>query len=106
MACVENIAGRHGHVNYDTVPSIVYTSPEVAGVGLTEDQAKEQGLDYKVGKFSFMANSRARAVNTAEGLVKFIADKKTDKLLGVQVRKACLVLLCIMHTTSTINAYT
>lgn len=100
MACVENIAGRHGHVNYDTVPSIVYTSPEVAGVGLTEDQAKEQGLDYKVGKFSFMANSRARAVNTAEGLVKFIADKKTDKLLGVQVARhsfmqhVVCVLLC------------
>lgn len=85
VACVETLAGKHGHVNYDTVPSIVYTNPEVAGVGLTEDQAKAQGLDYKTGKFAFMANSRARAVDTAEGMVKFIADKKTDKILGVQI---------------------
>jgi len=85
VACAENLAGRAGHVNYATVPNIVYTSPELAYVGKTEQQCKEEGLDYKVGKFSFMANSRARAVDTAEGLVKMITDKKTDKLLGVHI---------------------
>ena len=69
VAAVEIIAGKPGHVNYNTVPSIVYTHPEVASVGLSEQEAKAQGLSYKVGKFAFMANSRARAVEDTEGLV-------------------------------------
>lgn len=69
VAAVEIIAGKAGHVNYNTVPSIVYTHPEVASVGLTEEEAKAKGLEYKVGKFAFMANSRARAVNDTEGVV-------------------------------------
>eukprot|EP00878_Enallax_costatus_P000678 GHUV01000785.1.p1 GENE.GHUV01000785.1~~GHUV01000785.1.p1 ORF type:complete len:500 (+),score=149.32 GHUV01000785.1:741-2240(+) len=85
VAAVEIIAGKAGHVNYNTVPSIVYTHPEVASVGLTEEEAKAKGLDYKVGKFAFMANSRARAVQDTEGLVKFISDKKTDKILGAWI---------------------
>lgn len=85
VATVEIIAGRNGHVNYNTVPGIIYTHPEVAEVGLTEEKCKAQGIDYKVGKFSFMANSRARAVEDTEGMVKFIADKKTDKILGAHI---------------------
>ncbi|PNH01664.1 Dihydrolipoyl dehydrogenase, mitochondrial [Tetrabaena socialis] len=85
VAAVEIIAGKHGHVNYATVPSICYTHPEVASVGLTEDEAKAKGLEYKTGKFSFMANSRARAVGDTDGMVKIVADKKTDKLLGVHI---------------------
>lgn len=85
VACVELIAGQAGHVNYETVPSIVYTWPEVASVGKTEEQVKADGVDYKVGKFAFVANSRARTVDDSEGLVKFIADAKTDKILGVHI---------------------
>lgn len=88
VAAVEIMAGKPGHVNYNTVPSIVYTHPEVASVGLSEEQAKEQGLSIKTGKFSMMANSRARAVGDSEGLVKLIADSKTDKLLGAWVMAA------------------
>ena len=85
IAAVEYIAGLKGHVNYDTVPSIVYTHPEVASVGKTEEQVKELGIEYAVGKFPFMANSRARTNDDAEGLVKFISDKKTDKILGAHI---------------------
>ena len=85
VACAEILAGQPGHVNYNTVPGIVYTWPEVASVGLTEDECKKAGLDYKTGKFSFMANSRARSVDDTEGLVKFIADAKTDKILGAHI---------------------
>ncbi|KAL4433593.1 hypothetical protein ABPG75_000034 [Micractinium tetrahymenae] len=85
VACVEMLAGHSGHVNYNTVPSIVYTWPEVASVGKTEEQVKAEGISYKVGKFSFMANSRARSVDDTEGMVKFIADAKTDKILGVTI---------------------
>mmetsp|Transcript_20585 Transcript_20585/g.61978 ORF Transcript_20585/g.61978 Transcript_20585/m.61978 type:complete len:505 (+) Transcript_20585:36-1550(+) len=85
FALAEQLAGKKGHVDYDIVPSIVYTSPEVASVGKTEEQVKEEGVDYKIGKFSFMANSRARTVDTAEGLVKFITDAKTDKILGCHI---------------------
>lgn len=85
VAAVENIAGKHGHVNYATVPSICYTHPEVAQVGITEEEAKKAGLSYKVGKFSMMANSRARTQDDAEGLVKIIADSKTDKILGAHI---------------------
>jgi len=85
VACVENIAGRQGHVNYGTVPSIVYTHPEVAWVGLTEAEVKASGVEYNVGKFSMMANSRARSVDDSAGVVKMIADKATDKILGVHI---------------------
>ncbi|GBG59205.1 Glycine decarboxlase L-protein (GDC-L) [Chara braunii] len=85
VACVELIAGKAGHVNYDTVPGIVYTHPEVAMVGKTEDELKAAGVEYRAGKFPFMANSRARTINDAEGMVKILADKKTDKVLGVHV---------------------
>ncbi|KAL6759634.1 dihydrolipoyl dehydrogenase [Haematococcus lacustris] len=85
VAAVEIMAGRAGHVNYNTVPSICYTHPEVAQVGMTEDEAKKAGIAYKVGKFSMMANSRARAQDDSEGLVKMIADAKTDKLLGAHI---------------------
>jgi len=85
IACVELLNGKAGHVNYNTVPGIVYTHPEVASVGLTEEQAKDQGLNYKTGKFPFVANSRAKTVDDSEGLVKFIADSETDKILGAHI---------------------
>jgi dihydrolipoamide dehydrogenase len=85
IACVENIAGKSGHVNYDVIPGIIYTNPELAGVGLTEDQAKEKGLDVRIGKFPFRANGRALANEDAEGLVKFVADAKTDRILGAHI---------------------
>ena len=85
VACVEIIAGKAGHVNYNTVPGIVYTHPEVASVGKTEEECKAEGIKYKTGKFSFMANSRARSVNDTDGMVKFIADATTDKILGAHI---------------------
>lgn len=85
IACVENLAGFHGHVNYDVIPGVVYTHPEVANVGLTEEQLKERGIAYNKGVFPFMANSRARTVNDAEGMVKILADKVTDKILGIHI---------------------
>ena len=85
IACAEILAGKAGHVNYDTIPSVIYTWPEMASVGLTEEQAKEKGLDYKVGKFPFMANGRAKAMDETEGLVKILADAKTDRVLGVHI---------------------
>lgn len=80
VAAAEIISGKNGHVNYATIPSVMYTSPEVASVGITEEEAKKQGLDYKVGKFPFLANSRAKTIEETEGLVKFISDAKTDKV--------------------------
>ncbi len=85
IAVAENIAGQSGHVNYDTIPGVVYTTPEVASIGKTEEQLKEKSIEYKVGKFSFMANSRAKAIDDAEGFVKILADKKTDKVLGAHL---------------------
>ena len=85
IACVERIAGKAGHVNYDVIPGVIYTHPEVASVGLSEDQAKEKGLEVNVGKFSFKANGRALASDSAEGFVKIVADAKTDRLLGAHV---------------------
>jgi dihydrolipoamide dehydrogenase len=85
VAVAENIAGQSGHVNYDTIPGVVYTTPEVASIGKTEEQLKEMKIDYKIGKFSFMANSRAKAINDAEGFVKILADAKTDKVLGAHL---------------------
>ncbi len=83
VAAVEIMAGQAGHVNYATVPGVVYTWPEVASVGRTEEQLKEAGIDYRAGKFPFSANSRARAAGDAEGFVKILADAKTDRVLGV-----------------------
>jgi dihydrolipoamide dehydrogenase len=85
IACVENIAGFAGHVNYDTIPGVIYTHPEVATVGQTEEQLKKAGVQYNKGTFPFMANSRARAVGDAEGLVKVLTDKATDKILGMHI---------------------
>ncbi len=85
IACVEIIAGKSGHVNYDVIPGIIYTNPELAGVGLTEEQAKEKGIDYRVGKFPFRANGRALANEDADGMVKFIAEAKTDRILGAHI---------------------
>src|SRR5947207_11637387 len=85
IACVENIAGKSGHVNYDAIPGIIYTNPELAGVGITEDQAKEKGMYVRVGKFPFRANGRALANEDAEGVVKFVADTKTDKILVAHI---------------------
>jgi dihydrolipoamide dehydrogenase len=85
IAVAENIAGQSGHVNYDTIPGVIYTSPEVASIGKTEEQLKELKIDYKIGKFSFMANSRAKAIDDTEGFVKILADEKTDKVLGAHL---------------------
>ncbi len=85
IAVAENIAGQSGHVNYDTIPGVIYTSPEVASIGKTEEQLKELNKSYKVGKFSFMANSRAKAIDDTEGFVKILADAQTDKVLGAHI---------------------
>eukprot|EP01102_Stenamoeba_stenopodia_P015117 TRINITY_DN5118_c0_g1_i2.p1 TRINITY_DN5118_c0_g1~~TRINITY_DN5118_c0_g1_i2.p1 ORF type:complete len:386 (-),score=118.72 TRINITY_DN5118_c0_g1_i2:147-1304(-) len=86
IACVENIVNpAAGHINYDAIPSVVYTHPEVAWVGATEDDLKNKGIQYKVGKFPFKANSRARTNEDDEGLVKFLADAQTDRILGVHM---------------------
>ena len=85
IAVAENIAGQSGHVNYDTIPGVIYTSPEVASIGKTEEQLKELKINYKIGKFSFMANSRAKAIDETEGFVKILADEKTDKVLGAHL---------------------
>ncbi len=85
MALAEIMAGKAGHVNYQVIPGVVYTSPEVASVGATEEQLKEQGRAYKVGKFPFMGNARAKAVFQAEGFVKLLADAATDRILGCHI---------------------
>ena len=85
MAVAENIAGKHGHVNYGVIPGVIYTTPEVASVGATEEQLKDQGRAYKVGKFPFMGNARAKAVFQAEGFVKILADAATDRILGAHI---------------------
>lgn len=85
IAFAELLAGHAGHVNYDTIPSVIYTWPEMASVGITEEQAKEKGIDYRVGKFPFIANGRAKAMDETEGLVKILADAKTDRVLGVHI---------------------
>jgi dihydrolipoamide dehydrogenase len=85
IALAELIAGQAGHVNYSVIPSVVYTSPEVAAVGLTEEELKQQGVAYRSGKFPFLANGRAKANQTTEGFVKVLADAKTDRVLGVHI---------------------
>ena len=85
MALAEILAGRAGHVNYGAIPGVIYTSPEVAAVGATEEQLKELGRPYKVGKFSFMANARAKTVFLGDGFVKLLADKDSDRILGCHI---------------------
>jgi dihydrolipoamide dehydrogenase len=85
IAVAELLSGQAGHVNYDVIPGVVYTAPEVASVGKTEDELKSAGLDYKVGKFLFLANGRAKANQTTDGFVKVIADARTDKVLGCHI---------------------
>jgi len=85
IAVAESLAGQAGHVNYDVIPGVVYTAPEVASVGQTEEELKAEGRAYKVGKFSFMANARAKAVFAGEGFVKILADQNTDRILGVHI---------------------
>ncbi len=85
VAAAEIISGESGHVNYDVIPGIVYTWPEVASVGKTEEQLKEEGVDYRIGKFPFFANGRARAANETDGFVKLLADAKTDRVLGAHI---------------------
>ncbi len=85
MALAEILAGKSGHVNYNVIPGVIYTTPEVASVGQTEEQLKEEGRAYKVGKFSFMGNGRAKAVFQGDGFVKILADKATDRILGAHI---------------------
>ena len=85
MAAAEQVAGKHGHVNYGVIPGVIYTHPEVANVGHTEEELKEAGRDYKVGKFSFMGNGRAKANFAGDGFVKILADKSTDRILGAHI---------------------
>ncbi len=85
IACAEIIAGQHGHVNYEVIPGVVYTYPEIAAVGRTEEELKAEGIAYKIGKFPFTANGRARANRTTEGFVKVLADPATDRVLGVHI---------------------
>jgi len=81
----ETLAGQAGHVNYDVIPGVVYTEPEIATVGKTEEELKEAGIAYKTGKFPFTANGRARAMNATDGFVKFLADAETDRVLGAHI---------------------
>jgi dihydrolipoamide dehydrogenase len=85
VAVAERIAGQHGHVNFNTIPWVIYTSPEIAWVGKTEQQLKKEGVAYKAGTFPFMANGRARALGDTSGMVKFLADATTDEILGVHI---------------------
>jgi dihydrolipoamide dehydrogenase len=85
VAVAERIAGQHGHVNFNTIPWVIYTSPEIAWVGQTEQQLKAAGIQYKAGTFPFMANGRARALGDTTGMVKFLADATTDEILGVHI---------------------
>lgn len=85
VACVEHIVTGQGHVNYDAIPGVCYTEPEIAGVGRTEEQLKEAGVEYRKGVFQFRGNGRARALGQVDGKVKILADAKTDRVLGVHI---------------------
>ena len=85
VVCVEKLTGQKPHIDYNIIPGVIYTWPEVATVGKTEEQLKEAGVEYNVGKAPFMANSRARANGFTDGFVKILADKKSDKVLGVHI---------------------
>jgi dihydrolipoamide dehydrogenase len=85
VVCAEMMAGQSGHINYDAIPGVVYTWPEAASVGKTEEQLKEAGVQYKVGKFPFTANGRARAMADTDGFVKILSDATTDRVLGAHI---------------------
>jgi len=85
VAVAERIAGKHGHVDFNTIPWVIYTSPEIAWVGKTEQQLKSEGVPYKAGQFPFMANGRARALGDTTGFVKILAAENTDRILGVHI---------------------
>jgi dihydrolipoamide dehydrogenase len=85
VALAERLVGQAGHVNYGVIPGVVYTWPEVASIGLTEDALKASGASYRVGKFPFTANGRARAMGSTDGFVKILADKETDRILGAHI---------------------
>jgi dihydrolipoamide dehydrogenase len=95
IAAAEFLKTGHGHVNYDAIPSVVYTHPEVAWVGKTEQELKAAGVRFNVGKFPFLANSRAKTNLDTEGMVKFIAEKETDKILGVHIIGACVLYVVV-----------
>ena len=99
VAVAERLAGKPGHVNYGIIPGIIYTAPEAASVGITEEEAKEKKIEVKVGKFNFTANGRAIANDTTEGFAKIIADAKTDKVLGAHIVASCaseLIAECVL----------
>jgi dihydrolipoamide dehydrogenase len=99
IAIVEHLAGSRSHVNYNAIPSVIYTAPELASVGLSEEQVKEMGKEYKVGKFPFQANGRAKCLDETEGLVKVLTDAKSDRLLGVHIlgpRASELIAECVL----------
>ncbi len=85
VACVDRIAGKAGHVNYDAIPAVVYTAPEVASVGKTEEELKAAGIEYKIGKFPFTANARAKTIAATDGFAKILADARTDRVLGAHI---------------------
>jgi dihydrolipoamide dehydrogenase len=85
VACAEHIAKGHGHVDYNTIPGVCYTNPEIGSVGLTEEQLKEQGIPYRKGSFPFRANGRAQSLGQVDGRVKILAHEKTDRILGVHI---------------------
>ena len=85
IAAVEHIMGQGGHVNYNAIPNVIYTYPEVAAVGMTEEQLKAEGIKFVKGVFPMMANSRSRTNNDGEGLVKILSDSQTDKILGIHI---------------------
>ena len=98
IVCVEQLAGMKPHINYDAIPSVIYIWPEVASVGFTEEQLKEQGIEYRVGKFKFAATGRAKAMDEQDGFVKVLADAKTDRVLGVHIlgpRASDLIAECV-----------
>jgi len=85
LACVEQLADGHGHINYNVIPSVIYTAPEIASVGANEDSLRESGIEFRAGRFNFAANGRARAAGQTDGFVKILADAKTDRVLGVHI---------------------
>ena len=102
IAAVDHMAGKAGEVNYDTIPAVVYTWPEVAAVGLTEEQVKERKIAYRVGNYPFIGTGRARCLGETDGFVKIIASKKTDRVLGIHIigpRASELIAECVMAMT-------
>ncbi len=85
VACAERIVGKAGHVNYNAIPAVIYTAPEVASVGKSEEELKSAGVAYRIGKFPFTANPRAKTIGATEGFVKILADAKSDRVLGVHI---------------------